>query len=65
MKFSKKRFNENAPKDIKKKINKHIDVLDGMEVKIDGDFGEIEYTFNGEGFLLYPVFKEWCKEDAE
>lgn len=63
MKFSKKRFNENAPKDIKRKLKKHIDVLDGMEVNINENVGEIEYTYNGEGFLLYPVFKEWCKKD--
>lgn len=62
MKFSKKKFNENAPKEIKRKLNKHVDALDGMEVKIVGSFGEIEYTFNEEGFILYPVFKEWCEK---
>lgn len=62
MKFSKKRFKENAPKDIQRKLKKHLDVLDGMEVKVDGSFGEIEYTFNGEGFLLYPVLKQWCEK---
>ncbi len=60
MKFSKKRFKENAPKDIQKKLKKHLDELEGKEILVDGDYGEIEYTFNGDGYTLYPVYKEWC-----
>lgn len=65
MRFSKDNFNKNAPKTIKKLLSGHIDVIDGMEVKFDGEFGEIEeYKVNGEEFYLYPVSKDWCKEDS-
>ena len=63
MRFSKDKFNKNALKTTKKLLSKHLDVLDGMEVKFDEAFGEIEkYTVNGEEFWLYPIHKEWCEE---
>ena len=62
MKFSKKRFKENAPKDIQRKLKEHLDVLDGMKVKFEDDFGKVEYIFNGKGYELYPVYKQWCEK---
>lgn len=65
MKFSKDKFNKNASKTVKKLLSKHIDALDGMEVKFNEEFGEIEqYTVDGEEFYLYPVSREWCEEDS-
>lgn len=65
MKFSKDKFNKNASKTIKKLLSGHIDVIDRMEVKFDGELGEIEnYVVEGEEFLLYPVYKNWCEYNA-
>lgn len=65
MRFSKDKFNKNASKTVKKILSGHIDAIDGMEVKFNGELGEIEeYTVNGEKFYLYPVYKDWCKEDS-
>ncbi len=65
MRFSKDKFNKNASKTVKKLLSKHVDILDGMEVKFNGEFGEIEqYVVDGEEFYLYPVCKEWCEEHS-
>ncbi|MDQ0150584.1 hypothetical protein ACFO6R_12635 [Eubacterium multiforme] len=65
MKFSKKRFKENAPRNVQRLLKEHLDILDGMEVEIsnfDKRYFEIkEYFYNGESYNLYPIKKEWCE----
>lgn len=68
MKFSKELFNKHAPSSIKKLLASQLDVLDGMEVIFidDSRFGEIPcYVIDGEFYYLYPVLKEWCKEQEQ
>ena len=69
MKFSKDKFNKNASKTIKKLLSKHIDILDGIEVKFDEEFGEIEkYTVNGVfviGFSYIKISETVCVEVEE
>lgn len=61
MKFSAKKFSQNASAICKKLIpESHRRVLDGMEV-IDG---QIDYEVDGEEYYLYPVELEWCEEDG-
>lgn len=63
--FDKKAFKKNASAAVKKLLTSdHLDVLDGMEVKFDGEFGTIdEYWVGGEAWELYPVEKGWCKSE--
>ena len=61
--FNKEKFNKNADISIKKRLSRHLDYIDGVEVKFeDGDkFGAIDnYVVDGEEYCLYPVLKEWC-----
>lgn len=61
MRFSKKKFLENAPKGIRRKLKDHVDILDGMEVAFDGKWGLIpQYFVDGREYYLYPVDKSWC-----
>lgn len=62
MKFSKDNFNKNATRAIKKMVSNHLDILNGMEVIFNEEFGEIEYTVGGEEFCLYPIYRNWCEE---
>lgn len=60
--FSKEQFMKNAPKNIRRILSPHINVLNGMEVKFNEEFGEIEeYIVDGEKFSLYPIYEDWCK----
>jgi len=65
MRFSKQLFKQHAPLSIKKALNSHLDVLDGMEVifPVAGSrFGEIPfYMINGKAYFLDTVDKEWCE----
>ena len=66
MKFSKEKFLKNAEREVKKRVSKHLDIIDGMEVKFDGENGEIEYKVENEvencTYVIYPVYKNWCEE---
>ncbi|MBN1071164.1 hypothetical protein FDB30_03700 [Clostridium botulinum] len=62
MKFSKEKFLKNAEREIKKRLSKHLDIVNGMEVEFYGEFEEIkEYTVDGQLFCLYPIYKTWCE----
>ncbi len=61
MKFSKEKFLKNASAGIRQQIKDHIDILDGMQVVFDTEYGEIpQYFVDGEEYYLYPVYKSWC-----
>jgi len=67
MKFSKDKFNKNAPKVIIRQLKPHIDTLDGLIVDFSGKYGKDgyikQYFINGQEYYLYPIYKEWCIED--
>lgn len=59
--FSKEKFLENAPAGIKRQLKDHIEILDGLEVTFNEEFGFIPWYFaNGQEYYLYPVEKSWC-----
>ena len=61
MKFNKEKFLQNAPAAIKRLLKDHLDVLDGMEVVFEDEYGEIQqYFVEGHEYYLYPVDKSWC-----
>ena len=57
MKFSKERFLQVASEQEKKQYEKHLHILDGMEVE-HGSM--IRYTVDGKPWILYPVKDAWC-----
>ncbi|MEK8196224.1 MULTISPECIES: hypothetical protein [Lysinibacillus] len=65
LRFSKKRFKQHASLSVKKALNSHLEVLDGMKVifpVVGSRFGEIPfYMVNGKGYFLDTVDKEWCE----
>lgn len=62
MKFSKEKFRENAPVDARRHLKDHVDILDGMDVVFNGEYGEIpQYFVDGQEYYLYPVDKSWCE----
>lgn len=63
MKFSKEKFLKNAPADVKRKLKRHVDVLDGTEAVFEGEYGHIpQYSVDGQQYYLYPVYKSWCEQ---
>ena len=63
MKFNKEKFQKNAPMDVRRHLKDHVDILDGMDVVFDGEYGEIpQYFVDGQEHYLYPVYKSWCEE---
>lgn len=61
MRFSKEKFMEIAPAAVKRQLNGHADILDGLDVVFDGEYGEIpQYFVDGKEYYLYPVYKTWC-----
>lgn len=66
MKFSKKKFEVNAESYVKKLIpESHRNAVDGLPVRFeDSGFGAVDYVVDGEEHTLYPVYPEWCEEDA-
>lgn len=61
MKFSKRKFIENAPMGIKCQLKNHLDILDGIEVIFDGNYGQIpQYFVDGNEYYLYPIERNWC-----
>ena len=61
MKFSKEKFEKNAPKSILKIISEeHRNALEGKEVDFTDGYGNIDYTVNDKNFYLYPVNEDWC-----
>lgn len=69
MKFSKEEFLKNAPSGVKRQLNNHLDILDGLEVEFDGKYGKYgyikRYFVNGQEHWLYPVCKNWCIDDCQ
>ena len=57
MKFSKEKFMQVASEQEKKQYEKHLHILDGMEVE-HGSM--IRYTVDGKPWILYPVKDAWC-----
>ena len=52
-----------ADRGVKKILSKHLDYIDGLEVKFeDGEkWGIVDgYVVEREQYCLYPVSKEWC-----
>ena len=62
--FSRAAFEANAEPGIKKLLPiSHREALDGLVVTFsEGKFGKVYYEADGEGWYLYPVYWEWCKE---
>lgn len=61
--FNKEKFNKKADRSVKKILSKHLDYIDGLEVKFeDGEkWGIVDrYFVEKEQYCLYPVSKEWC-----
>lgn len=61
--FNKEKFNKKADRGVKKILSKHLDYIDGLEVKFeDGEkWGIVDgYVVEREQYCLYPVSKEWC-----
>lgn len=58
--FSKDKFNKNAPKNIKKLLKEHLDTLDKLSADFSEEYGYCEYVYNNEDYYLYPIYKEWC-----
>ena len=61
--FNKEKFNKKADRGVKKILSKHLDYIDGLEVKFeDGEkWGIVDgYAVEREQYCLYPVSKEWC-----
>ena len=63
--FDKGIFKQNAPKSVQRLLTNHIDNIDGKEVTFEDNknFGTVEYEHEKHGFILYPVLKEWCREE--
>ncbi len=57
MKFSKEKFMQVASEQERKQYEKHLHILDGMEVE-HGSM--IRYTVDGKPWILYPVKDAWC-----
>lgn len=61
MRFSKEKFRKNAPAAVKRQLKGHIDIIDGLEVIFEGEYGQIpRYFINEQEYYLYPVYKSWC-----
>ena len=56
--FNKEKFNKKADRGVKKILSKHLDYIDGLEVKFED--GEKWGIVEREQYCLYPVSKEWC-----
>lgn len=63
MKFSKEKFLKNAPSGIKCQLKDHVNILDGLDVVFDGEYGHIPQYFipDGQETYLYPVYKSWTE----
>lgn len=62
MKFSKEKFLKNAQAGVRRQLKDHVDILDGMHVVFDSEYGEIpQYFAGGQEYCLYPVDKIWCE----
>ena len=64
--FDKKLFKRHAPKKIQKVLSHHVDLIDGKEVSFEGEegFGTVEYEHEKYGFILYPIYPDWCREEV-
>ena len=61
MRFSKDKFLKIAPAGIKRQLKNHLDILDGIEVIFDGNYGQIpQYFVDGNEYYLYPIERNWC-----
>lgn len=61
--FNKEKFNKKADRVIRKISSKHLDYIDGLEVKFeDGEkWGIVDrYVIEKEQHCLYLFSKEWC-----
>ncbi len=65
--FSKEAFlSSDSGRRLKSQIGCHLDVVDGLPVKIDENgIGSIQYEVNGERWELYPVMPEWCEIQSQ
>lgn len=57
MKFNKEKFLLSASEQEKKRYEKHLHILDGMEVEHGS---VIRYNVDGKPWMLYPVEDAWC-----
>jgi len=64
--FDKKLFKRHAPKKIQKVLSHHVDLIDGKEVSFEGEegFGTVKYEHEKYGFILYPIYPDWCREEV-
>ena len=64
--FSKKAFcNTESSRPIRRTMKSHLDVLDGVEVRVseyDSRFFECDYSMGGEDYHMYPIYEEWTEE---
>ena len=62
--FSAKQFRHHADRTVRRVLpESHLEALDGKPVAMmDGKFGKIIYSAEGENWYLYPVPREWCEE---
>lgn len=63
--FDKEVFMKTAPKNVQRLLTNHIDNIDGKRVVFEGneEYGTVEYEHEKYGFILYPVYPDWCRED--
>lgn len=57
MKFNKEKFLLSASEQEKKRYEKHLHILNGMEVEHGS---VIRYNVDGKPWMLYPVEDAWC-----
>lgn len=65
LRFSRKKFESNAPVSVRKTLKPHLDALDGLTVDFPAgeSYGTIaSYKAEGQDWMLYPVYPEWCEE---
>lgn len=64
--FSKRKFLDRASILIKRQINDHLDIIDGMKVvKEENHYMIPNYTIDGEHFYMYPISDNWCTESKQ
>ena len=66
--FNKEKFNKKAYRCVKKILSKHLDYIDGLEVKFEdgAKWGIVDrYVIAKEQYCLYPVSKEWCVTEEQ
>lgn len=64
--FSKSKFLDRASILVRRQINDHLDIIDGMKVVKEKNHYMIPaYEVNGELFYMYPISRNWCTESKQ